>query len=124
MKKPLCVVTILVLIFSGCYYDKYDKLYPPSTSATCDSTNVTYSVTVTGIINSYCMQCHSTNNSGGSGGILLDSYSALNNYVASGQLMGDVKQQSGFFPMPPNTKLSNCDIAKLQKWVNDGAPNN
>ena len=124
MKKQLCVLSIVVLIISGCYYDKYDKLYPPPTVTVCDSTAVTYSVTVTGILNSYCMECHSTANSGGSGGILLDSYSALNNYVSSGQLMGDVKQQSGFFPMPPSIKLSDCDIAKLQKWVNDGAPNN
>ena len=73
MKKQLCVLSIVVLIISGCYYDKYDKLYPPSTVTVCDSTSVTYSVTVTGILNSYCMECHSTANSGGSGGILLDS---------------------------------------------------
>ena len=122
MQKAIGVLIIILLITSGCYYDKYDKLYPPDANATCDSTNVTYSVTVRGILDGYCMGCH--NASVASGGAVLENYADVSSYITSGQLMGDVKQLSGFVAMPPGAKLSDCDIAKLQKWVNDGAPNN
>ncbi|MEI7801940.1 MAG: hypothetical protein WCI97_04800 [Bacteroidota bacterium] len=123
MKKQIGVLLLLILISSGCYYDKYNKLYPPVVTTTCDSVNVTYSVTVRSILDGYCMGCH--NASTASGGAIFDSYSGVNAYVSTGQLMGDVKHLSGFVPMPsPTVKLSDCDIAKLQKWVNDGAPNN
>ena len=121
--KQISIVLILIYLFvAGCYYDKYDKLYPPSTNTGCDSSNVTYSVTVRGILDNYCMGCH--NAATASGGAVLVSYSDVNNYVVNGLLMGDIKQLSGFVPMPPGAKLNDCDIAKLQKWVNDGAPNN
>ena len=119
MKQIFGLFTFVLLFSSGCYYDKYDKLYPPSTAAICDSTNVTYSVTVRGILDGYCMGCHDVTSS-----YPFDTYDGVNNYVSNGFLMGDVKQLSGFPPMPPTGKLNDCDIAKLQKWVNDGAPNN
>lgn len=122
MKKQIGALLLFILISSGCYYDKYNKLYPPVTVSTCDSVNVTYSVTVRGILDSYCMGCHDAATASGSA--ILDSYSNVLPWAQGGQLMGDVKQLSGFFQMPPGSKLSDCDIAKLQKWVNDGAPNN
>ncbi|GDX51713.1 hypothetical protein LBMAG27_07600 [Bacteroidota bacterium] len=122
MKKFSSAITILLLLISGCYYDKYDKLYPPATNANCDSVNVTYAVTVRAILDNYCMSCHDATTA--SGGAVFDSHSNILPWAQSGQLMGDVKQLSGFVQMPPGSKLSDCDIAKLQKWVNDGAPDN
>ncbi len=122
MKIKISALLLIVFCVSGCYYDKYNKLYPPVSETTCDSLNVTYSVSVKDIMNNYCIGCH--NASTASGGATLDSYSSILPWVQSGQLMGDVKQLSGFISMPPGSKLSDCDIAKLQKWVNDGAPNN
>ncbi len=122
MKKILVVQFIILLFSSGCYYDKYNKLYPPGSSSGCDSINVTYSSNITTILSNYCQGCHNALTA--SGGIVLDNYSQVKTYVTNGKLIGSVKQLSGYISMPPGAKLSDCDIAKLQKWVNDGSPNN
>lgn len=108
---------------TGCYYDKEEILYP---GGTCDTANVTYSGTVSGIINTNCNVCHSTASANASGGgIQLDTHAKLKVYVDNGKLMGSINHAGGYSPMPKNaTKLSSCDIAKIQAWVNAGALNN
>lgn len=120
---PLALSGIILAGLSGCYYDKEEILYP---GGNCDTTNVTYSVTVSGIMNANCTVCHSTSSANANGGgIQLDSYSKLKVYVDNGTLMGSINHAGGYSPMPKNaTKLSSCDISKIQAWVNAGAPNN
>jgi hypothetical protein len=113
----LCCVFI-----SSCYYDKEELLYPQG-SNTCDTTSVTYSGAVTSILNTYCVSCHS--GTAPSGSISLNSYTAVKAQVTNGKLMGSINHASGFSPMPKNaSKLSSCNISKIQKWVNAGSPNN
>ena len=122
MKNIFRALIFILLFSSGCYYDKYDSLYPPVNTGTCDSLGATYSGSVSAVISGYCLSCHSS--AVASGGVVLDDYSRVNAYVGNGKLMGVTKQLSGYSPMPPGSQLSDCDLAKLQKWVNDGAPNN
>ena len=112
-----------LLTLSSCYYDKEEILYP---GTACDVNNVTYSVTVTGILSSHCYSCHSTANAASiGGGISLDSYTKLLPYVTNGKLMGSINHAGGYSPMPKSaTKLNSCDIQKIQAWVTAGAPNN
>ena len=57
--------------------------------------------------------------------IPLDVYVGVQYYGQVGQLMNSVNWTSGVTPMPKNLpKLSACEIAMLQKWVNEGEPNN
>jgi hypothetical protein len=117
------LVLLLLSGLSGCYYDKEEILYP---GGACDTTNVTYSGTVSGTIYTNCNACHSSGaaNANG-GGIQLDAYTKLKVYVDNGKLIGSINHAGGFSPMPKNaTKLSSCNIAKVQAWVNAGAPNN
>lgn len=89
----------------------------------CDSLNVTYSATVWPIIQNRCYGCHS----GGSpsGGISLENHANLVALANSGQLMGAIRHDQGYSPMPKNgAKLSDCNISQIQKWINDGTPNN
>jgi len=111
----------LVSLFASCYYDKYENLYPLGNN-TCDSSTVTYSGAVTEILSSYCYSCH--NSSTATGAVILDTYADANTYALNGQLMGCVKGETGYPMMPPSASLNDCDIARLQKWVNDGAPDN
>jgi hypothetical protein len=112
-----------LLSLSSCYYDKEEILYP---GTACDVSNVTYSATVTGILSPHCYSCHNTANAGAvGGGISLDSYTKLLPYVTNGKLMGSINHAGGYSPMPKSaTKLSSCDIQKIQAWVTAGAPNN
>jgi uncharacterized membrane protein len=117
------LVLLLLSGLSGCYYDKEEILYP---GGACDTTNVTYSGTVSGIININCNVCHSTASANASGGgIQLDTYAKLKVYVDNGKMLGSINHAGGYSPMPKNaTKLSSCDISKIQAWVNAGALNN
>jgi cytochrome c553 len=117
------LVVLSLVTFSGCYYDNEAYLYGKTP---CDVTAVTYSVTVSTILATHCYNCHgtATGNSSG-GGIILDSYAKLKPYVTNGKLMGSINHAGGYSPMPKGaTKLSSCDIQKIQAWITAGAPEN
>ncbi len=126
MKRlPLYVTAILVLgiVYSGCYYDKADLVYPV-TNVTCDTSNVTYSLVVSAILAQNCNSCHGGSAALG-GGIKLDNYTNLLAYAKNGHLINDIQQNPGSDPMPKGgSKLSVCDINKIVVWVNNGTPNN
>ena len=120
--KLLPGIIFLVLCFSGCYYDKANLVYPVSTA--CDTTNTTYSGTVSNILSTNCYSCHSGSASAG-GGIKLDSYTNLKIYITNGQLLSSINQTGAVPSMPLNSgKLSSCDINKITAWINGGSVNN
>lgn len=105
----------------SCYYDVEDELYPQA--APCDTTNVTYSNTVWPIINSNCTSCHS--GSAPAGNIRLEDYNDISAAANNGSFLGVIKHEPGWSPMPKGGgKLNDCEIAQIETWVNQGAPNN
>ena len=89
----------------------------------CDTTNVTWSGTIRQLIQTNCQGCHTS--ASPSGGVVLDSYSAVSNSAFNGSLLGSIQHSPGWTPMPfGGSKLAECDIAKIRIWVNAGAPNN
>jgi len=90
----------------------------------CDTTSsITYNNTVKSILDNYCIGCHNAGSP--SGGFALDSYNGAKNCATSGRLMGSLKWLSGYSPMPKgsNSKIPDCDIQKIQRWINTGMPN-
>ncbi|HEY8690015.1 MAG TPA: hypothetical protein VIM07_12330 [Chitinophagaceae bacterium] len=119
--KYLVLIALLFIVFiQGCYYDNKDLLDPNSA---CDTTFVTYSVSVNPVLTAYCIGCHSGANA--PLGVMLDSYAGVKIQAANGKLYGTISHSAGFLPMPQNgNKLSDCNITKIRLWVADGAPNN
>lgn len=113
----------VALTTTGCYYDKEDLLYG---TETCNTTVAsTYSTEVSAIMSSHCAVggCH--NASSAASGIVLDNYAGVKTQVDNGKLIGVITHTGGFIPMPRGAaKLSDCNIAKIQSWINAGAPNN
>ena len=125
MRLFIAILSIFSIsaLASSCYYDKEDLLY--GSGGNCDSTAATYSGTVAPIMNSYCATggCH--NASSAAAGVVLDNYNGVKAIASNGKLIGTVNWASGFSPMPKGgSKLPNCNITKLQQWINAGAPNN
>lgn len=122
--KPIIKLLILavVALVSGCYYDNEATLYPDS--ANCDPTLVsTFSADVLPLLNSRCNNCHAGTSP--SGGIKLNTYTEVIKYVNNESLMGTINHTSGFSPMPKNnSKMSDCQIQKIQSWIDAGALNN
>ncbi len=93
----------------------------PSTG--CDTTNITYSKTLTPILQNYCLGCH--NSTQAQGNVNLQGYDNVKKYVLAGSFMGSINHQSGYVAMPSSTiKISDCNIKQFQKWIDAGMPNN
>ena len=101
-------------IKQGAYNNKCD-------SAGCDSANVSYTTTIYPITQAWCVGCH-----GGSkpaNGISLETYEQVVACANSNRLMGSLRHDAGFYPMPKGGEsLSPCDIDLFQKWINIGKP--
>ncbi|MFI5188445.1 MAG: hypothetical protein ACHQF0_17060 [Chitinophagales bacterium] len=126
MKKiifSLFVAAIFLFSLNSCYYDTESLLYP--TAATCDTTNITYSVTIKNILqNNSCIACHSGTAAAG-GNIILDNYNSVNTYAANGKLYGSINHDPGYIAMPQGgNKLTSCDIKKVKIWIIAGMQNN
>jgi uncharacterized membrane protein len=87
-----------------------------------DTVNITFSLSVKPILTNKCIGCHS----GGApqGGIDLSTYTNVKTQVTNGKLWGSVSHGTGYTPMPVAGTLSNCELTQIQKWINQGAPNN
>lgn len=111
----------LVFSTSSCYYDNEEELYPNPVA--CDTTNVTYSGTVTPILSENCNSCHGSTSP--SAGVITDNYADLQTIVENGKFVGAINHLDGYSPMPKGgNKLSDCNLAKIEKWLDSGAPNN
>ena len=124
MKKVL-IVLLSVIFLQSCYYDKEELLYPV-TETPCDTSNVTYSGSVSPIASQYCLSCHSNASAATAGaGIKLEDYADIKVLADNGKLLGSVKHETGISAMPKGGgKLNNCNISLIELWVNSGAPNN
>ncbi len=90
-----------------------------SNCSSCDTMSFTYSGSVKPLITSWCVGCHSSASPGG--GYNLSNYSGVAAVVATGQFLGSIQHTSSFSAMPKNTsKLSDCDIKVIEKWIAAG----
>ena len=114
------VLTILFLTIFSCYYDNELELYGENN---CSDLPVAYSGAVTEIIQRACYQCHSDDSQ--LGGINLEGYDNIAPFALNGSLLGSMKHESGFSPMPQDRAiLPSCEIDIIEQWVDQGAPNN
>ena len=89
----------------------------------CDTANITYSTTVSTLMNNNCIGCH--NSSSASGGVNLTNYNGVAASVNSSKLMNTINFTSDYKQMPPSgLQLSSCDREKIQHWIDGGVKNN
>ena len=112
----------------SCYRDNKAALYPKSSvpgSSSCDTTNTSYSGAVQPVFSKNCALsgCHAS--ASPTGGYVLDTYKGAISIVLSGRLIGAITHSAGYSVMPKNAAmLSDCDIALITSWINQGAQNN
>lgn len=114
-------LALLVLSLTSCYYDHEAVLYE---NVPCEiPVNPSFTADVLPLLNARCNNCHAGTSP--SAGIKLNSYAEVIKYVNDGTLMGSINHSSGFSAMPKNgSKMSACDIKKIQGWIDSGIPNN
>jgi hypothetical protein len=120
-KIAFALLLITTCLISSCYYDNEEELY--GTDGNCDVSSVKFSTDIQGIFNNACLGCHSAQ--ANLGNVNLSDHANTIKYVNNGSLLGSVKHDSGFSPMPKGSpKISSCNIAKIEAWIAAGAPNN
>ena len=109
---PVAFILFLLLIApAGCKnYNEVD-LYPP-----CDTVNVTYADDMQTIFSANCLPCHSVANK--FGGVILEVLDSARIPARNGLLLKAVTHDPSVVPMPKGgAKLSDCDIAKIRRWI-------
>ena len=125
MKKITYIVLgLFSLLFTSCYYDKEELLYPASSCNT--NSNISYSTDLVPILNTRCYFCHSSSTANLRGaGIKLDSYIELKSAIESKNLLPAINHSGSSSPMPQNsTKLTSCQISAFETWVFEGKKDN
>ena len=124
--KKLIALSIFVAagVFTGCYYDNMEDVYPGNGLFTpCDTTSViSYSNHIVPIIENNCINCHT--GSSANAGVELNHYAGVSDAANNGLLVGVTWHESGYTPMPPNYQIDSCSLVQIKKWVLAGAPNN
>ena len=117
MKQSAGLILLMSILVSGCEKDNQGE------DPNCMTSNVSYSSTITGIINTYnCLSCHGATPSAP---FSLHTYAGVKARVDDGRLFGAINHQAGFSPMPQGgAKMSQCDINKVKAWIDAGAQNN
>ncbi len=117
--NSLLPASVLLLLFTGCYYDVEEELYP---AGTCDTSGVSYTTAIVPLINQYCISCHS--GTAPSGNIDLSDYTNVKLYVDDGSFYGSISHNANWSAMPQGgNKLDDCTLLKVQTWINNGSPN-
>jgi len=113
----------MVSVMTSCYYDTEEELYPTITS--CDTTKLSFQNTIFPIINSKCNLSGCHNAATQSAGLNFETYSGIKAVINDAKFLGSLKHVSPYSAMPKGaSKLSVCDIMKIEQWKNNGSPNN
>lgn len=88
----------------------------------CDTSNLRFSSNIRSIIDSNCKSCHNASNP--QGGYDFTNHSGIKAAVNDNKLEGVIEHALGFKPMPPGNKIPDCDVAKIKRWIINGALDN
>lgn len=117
----LLALTLAIVLVQACAYNNEEDLYPGGD--VCDTNNVSYNQDVLPILVNNCYVCHDSINR--QGGIILEGYDQLKVHVNSGRLIGAIRREAGFSPMPQGSPaLPDCQVETIAQWITDGAPDN
>ncbi len=112
---------ILIALY-GCEHDPIEP-DPDDDPVTCDTVDVSFTADIAPFFNPKCLSCHA--GAFPSGGIDMSDHAGVMVQVNNGRLLGAVRHEQGFSPMPQGqAKLNNCEIALLESWVTQGALDN
>lgn len=112
---------LVALLYSSCKKTELDFV-----SSNCDAaknTSITFSNDVYPIIKDNCLSCHDAKMH--SGGIVIENFTQIAESAKIGELMNSITPFNGNPPaMPKGGRLTDCQIAIIKNWINQGINNN
>lgn len=122
MKLLIKVGLILIAVFyiSSCYVSNEEDLF---INFNCNTEAVSFEREIRPILANNCLVCHSE--AANLGNVTLQKHEDIIPYIQNGSLLGSIRHDAGFAPMPENTsRINNCSISQIESWIEAGAPNN
>ena len=121
-------LALLAALASACTYQKgADGPTPCGVSAAAPAT---YAAVVRPIFEANCTRCHSqANYLNQGGGQNLDDFVTVQAYAHSGVLLRAIKWTDATppevrMPRPTSSRLSECEVARVESWIAAGAAQN
>jgi hypothetical protein len=108
---------LLLFLLSSCTYNEL----PISEITICETNSPSFSDCVLPIFEESCMECHFNNNSEGI--MPLTNYEEIQDKVLNGTVIESIKRSAGFMPKNGD-RLSTEQILIIEKWYENGTPNN
>jgi len=113
--------TILLISICSCAYENRED--EVQKNQLCEPLNMSFSENIKPILNSNCVSCHNINIA--NGGVNLQEFAQVKKLADNGKLVGVINHSPGFAFMPQGAaKLPECEILKIETWINEGAQNN
>lgn len=124
--KKVMILALAGLLTYACTKDNKEDLLAAQANGqndSCLTVDMSYQNDIKSILTQNCASsgCHLGPN--GVGGLDLSTYASAQRIATDGEMMGRINNTNGPL-MPPTGKLSDCDIDKIQSWINNGAQNN
>jgi len=114
MKKSWAILLLVGVLLVACSKDDDDD------NTDCVIEDITYTNTMEGLFAGCTFSgCHDGNSINGS----LASYDDAKLFVGFGRIVGALKHEAGFTPMPSGRAMwDDCMIMQLETWIADGTP--
>ncbi len=133
MGRLFLLKTSIFLILALPLACKHPALRENPFTVSCDTLQVSYSCLVVPVLREYCYACHSTAVTASQGGLDLEDFGSLKNYlhnyyhndsIYGSKFIHIIQESVGVSPMPPSGRLPGSDIRCLTRWIQEGAPQN
>jgi cytochrome c553 len=116
LKLVLPIIAVMALVsLNACS----DDTTTPTTNTPAEVAKTTYTADAEPILTAKCnlLTCHNSSSTKGK----VDTYSNAKAFAAGGRMVGALKHEDGYEAMPAySPKLSDEDIATIEKWISDG----
>jgi len=120
LSKPLLSAIFIAMALSSCYNDNKEEVYENNTDNTCDTSSVSYANDITPIFEQSCTSgCHSGTNPAAN--LDLTDFNEAKN--SANEIVNRINDIGALMPQG-GPSLPDCEILKIETWVQDGAPNN
>ena len=115
-------MALIFILFASCEKNNEADLYG---SEPCDTTDLTWVNGISEIFSVYCVYCHNVNLN--YKGVRHDNFEEEMKVIRKGddRLRAVINHEPGYKRMPyEGPKLSDCNIQKIETWLNNGTPEN
>lgn len=120
MTKSSILLIFIILFAFSCRYDNVEETYKDFITD-CDTSVVSYSMDIAPIIDINCIVCHGSVSP--EAGLDLSTYG--NVFANRENIRNRINRPLGDpFVMPQGGPMVQCNIDKINAWINQGALNN